>query len=268
MSVVKDLLRRLFWDGAETPSAAALAGKIEELRAELGHAEEMRAFYAAERQRLLAVMSRDELRDADRLAADAQNDVDRLRAQIAALEAAHADAVEREKHAELDRRVADAKRRVKEAGGRLDEYERLARQVADIVDELLTLDAEIDRLNHDLHAADRWPESVASVAATYRKAPDHVTAEVREMRKVWVRRNPETEQEEDSAVFGFDPVSGERYPTVAGYGQNMRDAGAYQVTREVVVQAERVRPGAWLPGLSEVCLPPAKAGRPGIYPRG
>jgi polyhydroxyalkanoate synthesis regulator phasin len=255
MSVVKDLLGRLFWTD-EAPSAAAIADKLEELRAELGHAEEMRGFHVSERQRLLAVLSRDELRDADRLAADAQNDVDRLRAQIAVLEAEHAAAVEREALAELAERKKRLERQVKvDASKLLDEYDAARRAAAaalgPIAEKVSEIDREVAKLNEDLRTRG-LPADVRGVSDTYRKHPDVHTPARTETRERWVRRNADGEVYE---LGLFHEHAGVSLP-VSYDGKVYEDA--YKETYQHVLKEAKTVRGEYLPPLSHWEIPPAR----------
>lgn len=151
------------------------------------------------------------------------------------------------------------KANTKEAAGLLQQYGKLAEQIADIMTRLDEISAETISVNNALR---RNPvaEHVPSYNGIHRKHPDHEAVERREMRLGWV------DGDGNFREATLDK-QGQPVPSVPNADRSGRLVPLRLERREVVVERTRFRAGHYEDSLSDVRLPPAFVGGAYYWPR-
>ena len=174
---------------------------------------------------------------------------------IRELQAAHVEALAREKTEALTARREATERRVRaEASKLLDEYDRLAAQMAAVLAAKADLDREIKATNHALQSAGRRDEAVVSIDRRYRFAAG--------------RQEPDSVQivDETQVNIGGEWVRAvqlRRQPD----GTMGSEYGEVRVEKREVRRPGKKRPDTWLPSLTEIELPAARIGGVRHWPR-
>lgn len=215
----------------------------------------------------VAVLTAAEHAAAEMDEAEARRAILRAEARIAELQAGLVEAQAVERRDELNARAETVRRRVEvDASKALDRYERAGSEVAAAVDEFSAIAEEVDALNNELRTAGL--SVIETPHRRHRCTSGAVTAEVRSIRKKWVRRVPVPVtdgngkstgyrmREEDAGAISFKIVNGKHVPD----GQDL-----FEVEYEHVEPERRDR-DSWLPSLSHtVALPPARPGRDWLF---
>lgn len=167
----------------------------------------------------------------------------------------HADAVTREAADALTSRREAVERRVRaEASKLLDEYDRLAAQMATVLAAKAGLDREVGLTNEALKAAGRRGEMLDPIDRRFRFAAG--------------RQDPDSIQVVEETQVQID---GEWVRAVQLI--RMRDGsmgsehGPTRVEKREIHRPGRKRPDTWLPSLSEVKLPAGRIGGAPHWPR-
>ncbi|WP_420132483.1 hypothetical protein [Rhodopseudomonas sp.] len=150
----------------------------------------------------------------------------------------------------------------------LRDYQKAASAVAAALAGLESIQIETDAVNEELRKRGRSDDAIPSFHKLHRKAPDRQATTRTERCKVWVLTDPYNGKETvRRATIGPD---GEvvRIGQPDAYDRQGWRQGTYHLEeREIVVDNVSFRPGAYLPSLSEIVLPPALLGQEYIWPR-
>jgi hypothetical protein len=181
------------------------------------------------------------------------------------------------------RQRAEAARKAnsKEAAALLRDYDKLASQLADVLDKLDAITRETAAVNEALHV-NQIAERVSDWNIQHRKRPDRTAGERREVRKCWVYHLPGSPPDQPRMKFVKEAPSevvreasfderGNVIPTQtiqhAYYGRTIVINPKLE-EREIVVARERFRSGGYELPLSEIrALPPGFAGGTAHWPR-
>ncbi len=235
---------------------AEIASKLEAQKAALAAAQARVDASGSKRKTALDALDADGLLAVANEAALALAEVEVAEHAIRELEAAHVGALAREKADALTARRDATERRVRaEAPKLLDEYDRLAAQMATVLAAKADLDREVKETNNALQSAGRRDEAVISIDRRYRFAagpqePDSVRIVDETQIKVggeWVRAVQLLRQR--------DGTMGSEY-------------GETRIEKREVRRPGKKRPDTWLPSLTEISLPAARIGGVRHWPRG
>ncbi|MBB1089807.1 hypothetical protein HUU61_00745 [Rhodopseudomonas palustris] len=195
--------------------------------------------------------------------------IDALTADLATVRAAEEAADLAAKAAAFDARFKAARAAVNtDALKHLREYQKAATAVVAALAALESISSEVEDVNAELRKRGRHDETLPSYSKLHRKAPDRPESVRKERCKVWVLTDPYDGRETvRRATIGPDgevvPI-GQPDPFDR---QGWRQGTYHLEEREIVVEKVSFRPGAYLPSLSEIVLPPALLGQDFIWPR-
>lgn len=174
---------------------------------------------------------------------------------IRELQKVHADAVTREAADALTSRREAVERRVRaEASKLLDEYDRLASQMATVLAAKTGLDREVELTNEALKAARRHGEMLDSIDRRFRFAAG--------------RQEPDSVQvvEETQVQIDGEWVRAVQLLRLRD-GSMGSEHGPTRVEKREIRRPGRKRPDTWLPSLVEVRLPAGRIGGSSHWPR-
>lgn len=204
-----------------------------------------------------------------------------MRAELPNIEAAEAAALKAKADEDLRQRVeASRKANTKEAAKLLNEYEKLAGPMANILARLAEIRTETDAINAELRL-NPVAETVVSYNEVHRMQPARPASVRREARPCHVYRYPASPRDSENLKYLQIPASEEVREATIGPDGNPRPGGAVHYdqfgrtiiiqprleNREVVVERKMARRASYEPSLEEVRLPPAFAGGVRHWPR-
>ena len=282
-----NLLKQLF--GKTVPTSANIAAEIDKARAELEAVRTKISNALAG----IATMSDAEHVVAEALQAEQKRAEARLLARIDTLTADHERVLAEESEAARAAEEAAVAERVKaaraavavEAPKLLREYDDLAEKIAAIFIRLQQIDAEAAAVKID------------GIEKVHRKHLDQPSSQRTALRPCWVYRYPGSPADTRNVKFQMEePREEVRQATLTAKGEAKISANRSDILltkedavpvgavihnyyghemvieptlelREVVVERTYGRPGAYLPSLYEVCLPPGLLGSSWHWPR-
>lgn len=238
------------------PTAAEIVGQIERHKAARSDAQARLTASGQKRATARESLNAAGMTAADTEAVGIRNEIEVAELAISTLEVAHAEQVKREAADTLTARRNAAERRVvDEAPKLLAEYDRLAGQLAAVLDGLREIEGEVTVINEALHRAGRRDEAVKTIQQRYRfeagkQDPDRI-----EIVEEWHERDPDGSFSR-AVQFVQDKETGEMVPR----------NGGKKVKREVR-HPGRKRPDTYLAPFSTISLPASRLGGAHHWPR-
>lgn len=252
------ILDKLFPRGARSASplaSAEIAVEIEARKAARAKAEARVAAAASNR-----AAAHDDFNPAGMIAADDEAKFARAEVEVAdhainELRKAHAEAVTREAADALTARREAIERRVRvEASSLLDDYDRLAAQMASLLARKAELDREVALTNGALVAAKRGSEMLESIDRRFRFAAG--------------RQEPDSIQIVEETQVRIDGEWGRAVQLVRQRDGSMgSEHGPTRVVKREIRRAGRKRADTWLSPLADIQLPAGRIGGTQHWPR-
>ena len=174
--------------GGKKPTAAAARSELAKVEAELAGTPARIATADAALKRV-ADMSDEEHAAVEVELAAAKRSLVRLEARVIDLRNVRDEAERVEAAVALRARADATRKRATGMGKALDRYDAAAKALADVADEIGSIDGEVSAINREIEAARRAgleaPESVQTSAELFRTEPDHVTPDRTVTEEVW-----------------------------------------------------------------------------------
>jgi len=238
------------------PTSTEIATEIERHNALLADAQSRLAAAAQKRTAARDGLNAAGMTAADNEAAGIRNEIEVVEIAIGALKIEHAAQVAREAADALTARRAAAERRLAaDVPKLLAEYDRLAAQLATVLDGLREIEIDVQAVNEALHRAGRRDEGLQNIERRFRfvagkQEPDRI-----ETVEEWHERDPDGSFSR-AVQLVRDQETGEMVPRYGGK----------KVKREIR-RSGRKRPDTYLASLAGISLPAGRIGGTHHWPR-